>query len=123
MMFLVGLLTFCVGVLAAVFNALSDGDQEKNLLAYRMLGGVLGWISLTALVAASELGLIQWVITCVNKDELRRKWYAIAIALPLIFGFFAVSYCVQYGYAILVEKEATGFFSSLFGLILHLAFI
>ena len=51
MHFLVGLIGFCLALMVAIFSTLHNFPAGSCNPAYRMLGGVLVWISITALVA------------------------------------------------------------------------
>jgi uncharacterized membrane protein YidH (DUF202 family) len=125
--FLAGLLTFCLGVIAAVFSALNSGNVDTHQLSYRMLGGVLGSIAFVAWLCTAAVAFIQ---TKKFRHRAEHKHY---LALPVILraglmlaltllGGLAVAYCVRYGYAILAcLDEPAGLWDSLMGL-LWLAF-
>lgn len=120
--FMAGLLTFCLGVIAAIFSALNSGDANPHLLAYKMLGGVLGSIAFVAGLATVAAAIIQTEKfrkrakhkSYLNPAVLLRAGLMLALAL---LGGVAVSYCVRYGYAILTSlSEPVGLWDSLWGL-------
>lgn len=125
--FLAGLLTFCLGVIAAVFSALNSGNADPHLLGYKMLGGVLGSIAFVAGLSTIAAAIIQTEKfrkrsehkSYLNPPVLLRAGLMLVLAL---LGGLAVAYCVRYGYAILTSLgEPVGLWDSLMGLI-RLAF-
>jgi hypothetical protein len=125
--FLAGLLTFCLGVIAAIFSALNSGNANPHLLGYKMLGGVLGSIAFVAGLCTVAAAIIQ---TEKFRKRSEHKSYqnppvflraGLMLALALLGGL-AVAYCVRYGYAILTcLSEPVSLLDSLWGL-LRLAF-
>ena len=125
--FLAGLLTFCLGVIAAIFNALNGSNADPHLLAYKMLCGVLGSIAFVAGLCTVAAAIIQ---TEKFRKRSKHKSYmsppvllraGLMLVLALLGGL-AVAYCVRYGYAILADlSEPAGLLDSLWGL-LRLAF-
>lgn len=125
--FLAGLLTFCLGVIAAVFSVLSDSNAEPYRLSYRMLGGVLASIAFVAWLCTVAAAFVQ---TEKYRHRSGRTPYrappvflraALMLALTLLGGV-PVAYCVRYGYAILADlDEPIGLLDSLIG-VLTLAF-
>lgn len=120
--FLAGLLTFCLGVIAAVFSALSESSADPYRLSYRMLGGVLGSIASVAWLCTVALAFVQ---TEKYRHRSRHKscrdpqlFLGAGLMLALtVCGGVAVAYCVRYGYAILaVLDEPVGLADSLIGL-------
>lgn len=120
--FLAGLLTFCLGVIAAVFNALNSGNADPELLGYKMLGGVLGSIAFVAGLCTIAAAIIQ---TEKFRKRFKHKSYwkpavllkAGLMLLLALLGGLAVAYCVRYGYAILTSLSApVGLWDSLIGL-------
>ena len=120
--FLAGLLTFCLGIIAAVFSALNSGNADPNLLGYKMLGGVLGSIAFVAGLGTVTAAIIQTEKfrkrsehkTYGNPSVLLRAGLMLVLAL---LGCVAVAYCVRYGYAILTSLNApVGLCDSLIGL-------
>jgi len=121
--FLAGLITFCLGVIAAVFNALNSGNADPHLLGYKMLGGVLGSIAFVTGLCAVAAAIIQ-----TEKFRKRSEYKSYrnppvflraGLMLALAFlGGLSVAYCVRYGYAILTcLSEPVGLWDSLTGLI------
>ncbi len=120
--FLAGLLTFCLGVLAAVFSALNGGNVDPHLPGYRMLGGVLGSIACVAWLCTAAAAWIQL-------EKFRRRfqhayldWQVLlnggAMLFLVLLGGVAVAYCIRYGYAILTcLDEPAGLQDSLAGLL------
>lgn len=102
--FLAGLITFSLTMIVGIFNAFPDAPIDTGNLTYRMLGGVLAWISITALAATVCSLLAQ-----LGKYAYRQKhlpspqgWkLAILMGIPIVPGTFAVVYCVRAGSAIL----------------------
>lgn len=103
--FLAGLIAFCLAVIVGIFNAFPDPLVDASHVVYRMFGGVLAWISITALVATFSA-----LITQVLKRAHRKKpsaegppWWGLALLMgvPAGLGAMAVAYCVRGGAAIL----------------------
>ena len=51
--FLAGLVTFCAAVIVGIFNALPDAMSGQSDPVIKMLGGVLAWLAIAALVATA----------------------------------------------------------------------
>lgn len=124
--FVVGLLTFCLGVLAAVFSALNSGDANPDQLGYKMLGGVLGSIALVAWLATAAAAFLQVLKFCHRYNcRSAKTWWSVTwrVGLMLVLvtlGGLVVAYCVRYGYAILTGIDTpVGLLESLIGLFLH----
>lgn len=122
--FLAGLLTFCLGVIAAVFSALNCGDANPQRLGYQMLGGVLGSIAVVAWLCTVAVACIQtmkFMHRC-KYNSVRQwpvLWRAGVMLLLTLLGGMTVAYCVRYGYAILAGVDApVGLWASLTGLFL-----
>lgn len=108
--FLIALIAFCLSVIVGIFNALPDPPVCTYTLTYRMLGGVLAWISITALIATFCAGFAQ-----LRKSYLREHpkksdgtdstpWKgerAALMLIPALFGTMTVIYCVGVGLSIL----------------------
>jgi hypothetical protein len=103
--FLAGLIAFCLAVIVGIFSAFPDPPVDATDVVYRMLGGVLAWISITALVAT-----ISALITQILKRAHHEKpgaagppWWGLALlmSIPAGLGAMAVTYCVRGGAAIL----------------------
>jgi hypothetical protein len=119
--FLVGLLGFCAVVIAAVFAALPEEPAKLVEPAPGMLGGVLIWMTLTAVIA-SFFGLIIQVIKSrymKAKSEKRAtpkvsEWRLFLMCLaPVVTGFVAVSYCVRGGAAMVAAStQLPGFWAA-----------
>lgn len=124
--FLTGLLTFCLGVLAAVFSALNSGDAHPDQLGYKMLGGVLGSIAFVAWLGMAAAAFIQVLKFC-HRYPCRSArtgwpviWRAGLMLVLVILGGLVVAYCVRYGYAILAALDTpVGLLDSLTGLFLR----
>ena len=120
--FLAGLLTFCLGVIAAVFSALNGGGADPQQLSYKMLGGVLGSIAFVAWLCTLTVASIQ-LMKFMRRHGHKRAWKwpvlwrgGVMLALALLGGM-AVAYCVRYGYAILAGRDTpVGLWNSLTGL-------
>ena len=108
--FLIGLTAFCLSVIVGIFNALPDPPVSTYTLTYRMLGGVLAWIAMTALLATLCAGFAQ-----LRKSHLREHpknpdgtdavpWKGerpALMLLPTLSGAMAVVYCGGAGLAIM----------------------
>jgi membrane-associated protease RseP (regulator of RpoE activity) len=57
--FLAGLIAFCLAVIVGIFNAFPDPPIDTGSVVYRMFGGVLACISITALVATVSALIAQ----------------------------------------------------------------
>ena len=133
--FLAGLLTFCLGVIAAVFSALNGGNTDPQQLGYKMLGGVLGSIAFVAWLCTAAAVLVQVLKFChrsggdsgeiwwpVTSCAVLKKWWSVSWRAVLMLGLavlggLAVAYCVRFGYAILTcLSEPVGLLDSLTGL-------
>lgn len=123
--FLVGLLTFCLGVLAALFNALNGSNVDPHLLSYRMLGGVLGSIAFVAWLCTVAAALVQAEKFRLRSEHTSYLKFPVLVRAGLmlllaVFGGLAVAYCIRYGYAILTcLAEPVGLWDSLAGLFQH----
>ena len=109
--FLIGLITFALAILVGVFAAL---PKEKEALATpfgAVLGGVLAWMSLAALVATLSAAIVQATKYWHSRANKRgivpaftaRKggWLWLAALAPVVPGFVAVLYCLRAGAAML----------------------
>lgn len=108
--FLVGLIGFCLTLIVGIFTALHDFPVGSCSPAYRMLGGVLAWISITALIAAAcagyvqiRKGLYQIKQNRLDGNSLKALKFELItlVGLPVVFGAFAVYFCIVGGAAIL----------------------
>lgn len=119
--FVAALITFSLGVIAATFSALNGGDVNPQLVAYRMLGGVLGSIAIVAWVSTAVAAVIQILKFTGRNQHKIYNWRVISMSALMTglvsLGGVAVAYCVRYGYAILTSKSApVGLWDSLTGL-------
>lgn len=108
LLFLAGLITFSLGVIAAVFTALPDESTPLQPPGFAVLGGVLTWISITALLA-SAMALVLQTMASVRRDTkstaaVCHSVPTVICALPVITGLMAVAYCVRGGAAMLNGK-------------------
>jgi uncharacterized membrane protein len=108
--FLVGLIGFCLALMVAIFSTLHNFPAGSCNPAYRMLGGVLVWISIAALVAtmcAVIAQLCRHHYRCSengkNAELLKTKLFALMV-LPVLLGAIAVGYCILGGAAILNQQ-------------------
>ncbi|MHB1093778.1 hypothetical protein [Thiobacillus sp.] len=103
--FLAGLIAFCLAVITGIFNAFPDPPADTGDVVYRMLGGVLVWISITALVATVCMAAVQILKYRHRKDASTQdpdtSTLALLMGIPTFFGAIAVSYCVRGGMAVL----------------------
>ena len=107
--FLIGLIAFCLSVIVGVFNALPDPPVRTYTLTYHMLGGVLAWIAITALVATVCSAAAQYLKHLYRADQLKggpsppvpKALPLVLMSLPIVPGAFAVIYCGGVGLAIM----------------------
>jgi len=107
--FLAGLIAFCLAVIVGIFNAFPDPPTDTGSMVYRMFGGVLAWISITALVATvsaliAQLRKYLYGVKQKRGDNPADPWkleLALLMGVPTLFGAIAVAYCVRGGAAIL----------------------
>ena len=107
--FLAGLVAFCLAVIVGIFNALPDPPVCSYTLTYHMLGGVLAWIAITALVAAVCSAAAQYLKHLYRAAQLKgdpspavpKALPLVLMGLPIVPGAFAVIYCGGAGLAIL----------------------
>lgn len=103
--FLAGLIAFCLAVITGVFNAFPDPPVNPGDVVTRMLGGVLAWISITALVATGSMVFAQLFKNSYSKRPGAKEpndvrlW--LLMGIPTLFGAVAVAYCVRGGMALL----------------------
>lgn len=103
--FLAGLIAFCLAVIAGIFNAFPDPPADTGDVVYRMLGGVLAWISIAALAATVCMAITQILKYMHRKDagaqDPNPATLALLMGIPTVCGVMAVAYCVRGGMAIL----------------------
>jgi hypothetical protein len=107
--FLAGLIAFCLAVIVGIFNAFPDPPTDTGSMVYRMFGGVLAWISITALVATvsaliAQLRKYLYGVKQKRGESPTDPWkleLALLMGVPTLFGAIAVAYCVRGGAAIL----------------------
>src|SRR3569832_979007 len=103
--FLAGLIAFCLAVITGVFNAFPDPPADTGDVVYRMLGGVLAWISITALVATVCMAVVQILKYRHSKDanaqDPATATLALLMGIPTLIGAMAVTYCIRGGMAVL----------------------
>jgi len=107
--FLAGLIAFCLAVIVGIFNAFPDPPIDTGSVVYRMFGGVLAWISITALVATvsaliAQIRKYRYRVKQKRGDNPADPWkleLALLMGIPTLFGAIAVAYCVRGGAAIL----------------------
>lgn len=111
--FLAGLIAFCLAVIVGVFSALPDPPVSPAPLVHRLLGGVLAWIAVAALVATACAAVAQYRkhLYRARQDstpspETPRKWPLTLMLLPVAPGAMAVAYCVGSGLAMLNDNLA-----------------
>lgn len=93
LLFLAGLLTFSLGVIAAVFAALDKTGTTQGA----MLGTVLAWASLTALVGTISAGVLQAVRARGGKNKPPDYLIEFAVAAPIVPGMFLAFVCMKLG--------------------------
>lgn len=110
--FLGGLIAFCLAVIVGIFNALPDPPVTNYSLEYQMMGRVLAWISIAALVATVCSAIAQY---CKHLYRIKQhaiesspkipKWRLLVLmGIPIGFGLIAVIFCVGTGLAILNDN-------------------
>ncbi len=97
LLFLVGLLTFCLGVIAAVFGAVDKTAAAPGPL----LGPVLAWTAITALVATLAAAALQ-ITRCLGAKDAPPPpgLVYVAVLAPIIPGVIVVIACIRLGTAI-----------------------
>jgi hypothetical protein len=110
-LFLGGLIGFCLALLVPVFSTLHDFQADACNPAYRMLGGVLAWISIAALVATVGALIAQLCRYAYRLGRFRNPacvtgMLILLMGTPVIPGAIAVGYCILGGSAIL-NHDAT----------------
>lgn len=105
-LFLAALIGFCLTLMVAIFGTLHNFPAASCNPAYRMLGGVLTWISISAFFAT----------VCALFAQLCRYFYRLGwrgsptsvtlilfflMVVPVVAGAIAVGYCILGGAAIL----------------------
>ncbi len=104
-LFLAGLLAFCLSIIVGIFGTMSDFEKSQDdVLAGWLLGGVLAWISLAALAATVSMLILQvWKAVYfyrLNKgdhDWIGRVIQTLLMLGPLLLGAGAVYYYVRVG--------------------------
>jgi hypothetical protein len=94
LLFLVGLLTFCLGVIAALFGAIDKTAAAPGPL----LGPILAWTAITALVGTVMAAALQIARCLGDKDAAPPTWLVyVTVLLPIIPGVMIVIACVRLG--------------------------
>jgi NADH:ubiquinone oxidoreductase subunit 6 (subunit J) len=97
LLFLVGLLTFCLGVIAAIFGAIDKTAAAPG----PWLGPILAWTAITALVGTVMAAALQIARGLGDKDAAPPTWLVyVTVLLPIIPGVMIVIACVRLGTAI-----------------------
>lgn len=109
LLFLVGLLTFSLGVIAAIFAAVDKTAVAPGPL----LGPILAWTAITALVATIAAAALQITRSLGAKDAPPPTALVYAAVLaPIIPGVIVAIACVRLGAAI---AGTSGFWSGISG--------
>lgn len=112
LLFLAGLLTFCLGVIAAVFSAIDKVGAAHGPL----LGPVLAWAAVTALVGTFAVGTLQYARSqtgTTNKPS--RELLFAAIFIPVLFGVGLTAACLRLGIAISGKEGVWTALTGVFG--------
>lgn len=97
LLFLAGLLTFCLGVIAAVFSAIDKVGAAHGPL----LGPVLAWAAITALVGTFAVGTLQYARSQTGPSVAPAKGLLFgAVCVPIVFGIGLTIACLRLGVAI-----------------------
>jgi hypothetical protein len=106
-LFLAALIAFCLSLMVAIFSTLHNFQAALCNPAYRMLGGVLVWISMAALAATVCALIAQLCRQHYQRDEnakkarwLKTKMFFLMVP-PVLPGGVAVAYSILGGAAIL----------------------
>lgn len=107
--FLKGLIAFCLALIVGIVNALPDNAATFFSLTYRMLGGVLAWMAITALIAtlcaAVAQGYKHYYFDAKQNNEtpkpVTKPRLVLLMGLPILTGLMAVGFCVAAGIAML----------------------
>jgi hypothetical protein len=112
LLFLVGLLTFCLGVIAAIFGSIDKTAAAPGPL----LGPVLAWTAITALVATVMAAALQLTRCLRGKDEPPPTGLVcIAVLAPIVPGVIVTIACIRLGTAIAGKAGFWPAISSVFG--------
>jgi hypothetical protein len=112
LLFLAGLLTFCLGVIAAVFGAVDKTGSGHGPL----LGPVLAWAAITALVGTIAVAALQIARCLGDKDKPPPTGLVyVAVVAPILPGVMIVIACVRLGAAIAGKAGFWAGVSSVFG--------
>lgn len=97
LLFLAGLLTFCLGVIAAVFSAIDKVAAAHGSL----LGPVLAWAAVTALVGTVSVGTLQYARSQTGPTlKPSKELLFAAVFIPILFGIGLTMACLRLGIAI-----------------------
>lgn len=109
LLFLVGLLTFCLGVIAAIFGAVDKTAVAPGPL----LGPILAWTAITALVATIMAAALQ-IARCLGAKDAPPPppLVYVAVLAPIVPGVIMVIACIRLGSAI---AGGSGLWSSISG--------
>ncbi|MDP1533592.1 MAG: hypothetical protein Q8L92_08430 [Rubrivivax sp.] len=107
--FLAGLIAFCLALIAGIVNALPDPSASPYTLTYQKLGGVLAWISITALLATICSVAAQGCKHLYRAKQLEtgtsppvsKMWLFTLMGIPVLSGAMVVIFSVGAGLAIL----------------------
>lgn len=109
LLFLAGLLTFCLGVIVGVFSAIDKAATGHGPL----LGPVLAWAAITALVGTIAIGVLQYARSQTGTTRAPSKnLLCAAVFIPVLFGIGLTVACLRLGVAI---SGQTGFWTVLTG--------
>ena len=112
LLFLAGLLTFCLGVIVAVFSALDKVGTAHGPL----LGPVLVWAAITALVGTCAAGALQYARSQTGTTGVPSKNLLCgAVFVPVLFGVGLTVACIRLGVAISGKGGLWSALTSVFG--------
>lgn len=112
LLFLAGLLTFCLGVIAAVFSAIDKTSSAH----FPLLGPVLAWTAVTALVGTIAVAVLQIARSRGGKSNPPPKGLVCcAVILPIVPGVVMVVACLRLGASIAGGKDFWSGLMSVFG--------
>ena len=97
LLFLAGLLTFCLGVIVGVFSVIDKAATGHGPL----LGPVLVWAAITALVGTIAVGSLQYARSQTGTTRAPSKnLLCAAVFIPVLFGIGLTVACLRLGIAI-----------------------
>lgn len=109
--FLAGQITFCLALIIGVIGVFPVDEKFAATPAFRMMGGVLAWIAVTAILAAICIGAVQamkrnhrMTLAAGAAPAVRTGPLTAVMYAPVVVAIGAVVYCVRGGAAMLANS-------------------